>query len=36
MMLDRKLIPALVEQVNFYLRGEKHEQLADARIATDE
>jgi hypothetical protein len=28
MLLDRKEIPAIVEQVNHYLRGERHEQLA--------
>jgi hypothetical protein len=28
MELDRKLIPAIVEQVNYYLRGERHQQLA--------
>jgi len=28
MELDRKMIPAIVEQVNHYLRGERHDQLA--------
>ena len=36
MTLDRSLIPHLVEQVNFYLRGERHEQLVDSSIARDE
>ena len=33
MILDRKLIPEIVEQVNHYLRGERHEQLANSSIA---
>jgi len=36
MVLDRKLIPELVEQVNFYLRGQRHEQLETARIAGED
>jgi len=36
MKLDRKLIPEIVVQVNHYLRGERHEQLANSGIARDD
>lgn len=35
MELDKALIPEVVEQVNFYLRGERHEQLEESSIAKD-
>lgn len=36
MKLDRKTIPEVVEWVNHYLRGERHEQLVSSSIAGDE
>jgi hypothetical protein len=36
MKLDRQLIPEIVEQVNHYLRGERHKQLANSSIARDD
>jgi hypothetical protein len=36
MKLDRSLIPDIVEQVNHYLRGERHKQLAKSSIAGDD
>lgn len=35
MKLDRRLIPEIVEQVNQYLRGERHEQLAESSVARE-